>query len=107
MANSTRNIYEQDVSIRETENFDTTKVRSDASKNDDFPTIVKNSEIKKTIIAAGAKQPKEPFPKDPLQSGRSFSTNYYHFVTQSDLKLRRYWLCYASSMDRVYCQPCW
>ena len=61
-----------------------TKDRSDASKNDDFPTIIVNSEIKKAaIIAAGAKQPEVPFPKDPLQSGRLFSTNYYHYVTQS------------------------
>ena len=69
-----------DVSIRETKNSNTTKDRSDASKNDDFPTIIVNSEIKKTIIAAGPKQPEGPFSKDPLQSGRSFSTNYYHFV---------------------------
>ena len=72
-----------DVIIRETENYDTTKDRSDASKNDDIPTIFVNSEIKKEIIAAGSKQPKGPFPKDLLKSGRSFSTNYYHFVTQS------------------------
>ena len=60
------------------ENSDTTKDRSDASKNDDFPTIIVNSEIKKAIIAAGPKQPEGPFPKDPLQSGRLFSINYYH-----------------------------
>ena len=65
-----------DVSISETENSDTTKDGSDASKNDDFPTIIVNSEIKKAIITAGPKQPEEPFPKDPLQGGRSFSTNY-------------------------------
>ena len=29
-----------DVSIRKTENSDTTKDRSDASKNDNFPTII-------------------------------------------------------------------
>ena len=34
-----------DVSIRETENSDTTKDKSDASRNDDFPTIIVNSEI--------------------------------------------------------------
>ena len=95
-----------DVSIRETENSDATKDRSDASKNDDFPTIIVNSEIKKSIIAAGPKQPEGTFPKDPLQSGRSFSTNYYNSVTQSSLKLQRYWLCYSSNMDRLYCQPC-
>ena len=85
------------------ENFNTTKDRSDASKNDDFPTIIVNSEIKKAIIVAGPKQPEGLFPKDPLQSGRLFLTNYYHYVTQSGLKLRRYWLHYSSSMDRVYC----
>ena len=88
-------------------NSNTTEDRSDASKNDDFPTIIVTSEIKKAIIAAGPKQPEGSFPKDPLQSSRLFSTNYYHYVTQSGLKLRRYWLCYSSSMDRVYCQPCW
>ena len=116
---------EQDVSIRETEstpqlvdvtifnnstnreNFNTTKDRSDASKNDDFPIIIVNSVVKKAIIAAGPKQPKEPFPKDPLQSGRLLLTNYYHYVTQSGLKPRTYWLCYTSSMDCVYCQLCW
>ena len=103
---------EQDVSIRETEsipqlvdvnsfnnstnekNSDTTKDRSGTSKNDDLPTIIVNSKIKKAIIAAGLKQPKGPFPKDPLQSGPLFSTNYCHYVTQSGLKLQRYWLCY-------------
>ena len=42
-----------DDSIHETENSDTTKDRSNASKNDDFPTITVNLEIKKAIIAAG------------------------------------------------------
>ena len=83
------------------------KIDLDVSKNDDFSTIIIDSEIKKAIIAAGPKQPEGPFPKDPLQSGCSFSTNYYHFVAQSGLKLRRYWLCYSSSMNRVYCQLCW
>ena len=96
-----------DVSIRETENSDTTKHRSDSSKNDVFPTIVLNSEIKKAIIAAGSKQPEGLFPKDSLHSGGSFSTNYYHFVTQSGLKVQRYWLCYSSSIYRVYSQPSW
>ena len=73
---------EQDVSIRETESSDTTKDKSNANKNDDFFTIIVNSEIKKAIIAAGPKQPEESFLKDPLQSGCSFSTNYYHFVIQ-------------------------
>ena len=98
---------EQDVSFRETENYNTTKDRSDASKNDDFPVIIVNLEIKKAIIAAGPKQPKGTFPKDPLQSDSSFLINYHHFVTQSGLELPRYWLCYSSSMDRVYCQPFW
>ena len=69
-------------------NFNTTKDKSDASKNDDFPSFIINSEIKKAIIAAGPKQPKGPFPKDPPQSGRSFLTNYYHLVIQSGPKLR-------------------
>ena len=59
---------EQDVSIRETDstpqlvvvnsfnnsanekNSDTTKDRSDTSKNDDFHTIIINSEIKKQLL---------------------------------------------------------
>ena len=86
--------HEQDVSICNTKNSNTTKDSSDANKNGSFPIIFVNSEIKKEIIAAGFKQTEEPFPKDSLQSSRSFSTNYYHFVMQSDLKLRRYWLCY-------------
>ena len=64
---------EQDVSIRETEstpqlvdvnsfnnstnegNSDITKDRSDASTDDNFPTIIVNPETKKVIIAAGPK----------------------------------------------------
>ena len=90
---------EQDVSICETkstpllvdvnsfnnstneESSDTTKDRSDASKNDNFPTNIVNSEIKKAIIAAGAKEPKGHFPKDPFQSGGLISINFtimYH-----------------------------
>ena len=34
-----------DVSIRETENSDATKNKSDADKNDDFSTNIVNSEI--------------------------------------------------------------
>ena len=82
-----------DVSIRERENSNTTKDRSDARINDDFSTIIVNSEIQKTIIPAGLKQSEGSFPKDPLQNGRSFSTNYYYFVTQSGLKLQKYSLC--------------
>ena len=81
---------EQDVSIREIEStpqlvhvnnfnnstkeeiFDTTKDRSDASKNDDFPTIIANSEIKKAIIAASPKQSEGPFSKEPLQTDGYF-----------------------------------
>ena len=36
-----------------------------------------------------------------------FSTNYYHFVTQLGLKLRRYWLFHSSCINRFYCQPSW
>ena len=78
MGNSTT-VDEQDVCFRETdfapqlvdvnsfsnstneENPHTTKDRSDASKNDSFPTTILNSEIKKAIIAAGPKQPEGPF----------------------------------------------
>ena len=38
----TFNADEQDVSIRETKNSDANEDRSDASKNDDFPTIIVN-----------------------------------------------------------------
>ena len=55
-----------DVSIRETKNSDATKDRLYANKNDDFPTIIVTSEIKKKIIAAGPRQPQGPFPKNPL-----------------------------------------
>ena len=78
------------------------------SLNDsDFPTTITNPEIKRAIIAAGPTQPEGPFPKDPPQTGRSFSNSYYSFITQSGVTLRRFWLCYSRSIDRVYCQPCW
>ena len=78
------------------------------SLNDsDFPTTITNPEIKRAIIAAGPTQPEGPFPKDPPQTGRSFSNSYYSFITPSGVILRRFWLCYSRSIDRVYCQPCW
>ena len=78
------------------------------SLNDsDFPTTITNPEIKRAIIAAGPTQPEGPFPKDPPQTGRSFSNSYYSFITQSGVTLRRFWLCYSRSINRVYCQPCW
>ena len=78
------------------------------SLNDsDFPTTITNPEIKRAIIAAGPTQPEEPFPKDPPQTGRLFSNSYYSFITQSGVTLRRFWLCYSRSINRVYCQPCW
>ena len=73
----------------------------------DFPTTITNPEIKRAIVAAGPTQPEGPFPKDPPQTGRSFSNSYYSFITQSGVTLRRFWLCYSRSIDRVYCQPCW
>ena len=69
-----------DVSICDTENPDTTKDKSDASKINDFSTIIVNSVIKKAITAAGPKQPEGPFPKETFQNDHSFSTDNYHFV---------------------------
>ena len=77
------------------------------SLNDsDFPTTITNPEIKRAIIAAGPTQPEGPFPKDPPQTGRSFSNSYYSFITQSGVTSRSFWLCYSRSINRVYCQPC-
>ena len=78
------------------------------SLNDsDFPTTITNPEIKRAIIAAGPTQPEGPFPKDSPQTGRSFSNFYYSFISLSGVTLRRFWLCYSRSIDRIYCQPCW
>ena len=78
------------------------------SLNDsDFPTTITNPEIKRAIIAADPTQPEGPFPKESPQTGHSFSNSYYSFITQSGVTLRRFWLCYSRSIDRVYCQPCW
>ena len=53
------------------------------SLNDsDFPTTITNPEIKRAIIAAGPTQPEGPIPKDPPQTGRSFSNSYYSFIAQ-------------------------
>ena len=80
------------------EKFDTTKDRSNASKNNNFSTIIVNSEIKKAIIAAGPKQPKGHFPKGWLQRGRLFSTNYNHYVT-----VALHALCNCSIMYHLNC----
>ena len=78
------------------------------SLNDsDFPTTITNRKIKRAIIATGPTQPEGPFLKDSPHTGRSFSNFYYSFRTQSGVTLRRFWLCYSRSIDRVYCQPCW
>ena len=70
---------------------------------EDFLTTITNPEIKRAIIPPGLTQPEEPFPKDLPQTGRSFSNFYYSFITQSGVTLRRFWLCYSRSIDRVYC----
>ena len=78
------------------------------SLNDsDFPTTITNLEIKRAIIAAGPTQPEGPFSKDSPQTGRSFSNSYYSFITQSGVTLRRFWLCYSRSINRVFYQLCW
>ena len=78
------------------------------SLNDsDFPTTITNPEIKRAINATVPTQPEAPFPKDPPQTGRSFFNSYDRFITQSGVTLRRFWLCYSRSIDRVYCQPGW
>ena len=105
----------EDVSIRATQSTESETVPQKScnpealvSLNDsDFPTTITNPEIKRAIIAAGPTQPEGPFPKDPPQTGRSFSNSYYSFITQFGVTLRRFWLCYSRSNDRVYCQPCW
>lgn len=37
----------------------------------------------------------------------SQQTNYYSFMSDSEMKCNRLWLCYSQKLDRVYCQPCW
>ena len=80
--------------------------KANVSPNDDFPAIIANSQIKKAIIAANFKQPKGPFPKDPLQNARLFSANHYHLCNTIRSKTTTI-LVMSSSIDRVYCQPCW
>lgn len=49
---------------------------------------------------------KGPFPRDPKQENRCFSTNYYTENTMFG-KISREWLRYSEILDSVYCEPCW
>lgn len=73
----------------------------------EFPNVINDLQTRKRIIASGPCQPCGPFPKDVKQSGRSFSNNFFSFITKSGIKLNRSWLCYSQKLDCVYCQPCW
>lgn len=74
---------------------------------DVFPAIINDQVTKMQLVLAGSKQPKGPFPKDPLQQDRSFSPAYYTVSTKSGLKLTRLWLSYSRKLDSIFCLPCW
>lgn len=64
------------------------------------------NDIKQLIISLPSCQPKGPYPKDPLQNNRSFSSKYYVSKTKYGL-VQRLWLCYSKILDAAYCEPCW
>lgn len=61
---------------------------------------------KRLILDMGPLQPSGPFPKDPNQNNRCFSTSYYVSVSKYGA-VNRFWLCYSKILDAAYCQPCW
>lgn len=65
-----------------------------------------NNQEKRFIISQGPCQPKGPFPKDSDNS-RSFSEKFYYFTNQANITLKRTWLCYSLTINKIYCQCCW
>lgn len=61
---------------------------------------------KRFIISQGPCQPKGPFPTDSDNS-RSFSEKFYYFTNQANITLKRTWLCYSLTLNKIYCQCCW
>lgn len=66
-----------------------------------------DAKTKRYIIAKGSCRPPGPFPRDPTQGNRCFSTTYYTSRTKSGLEIPRTWLCYSPKLDETYCETCW
>ncbi|KAK5642671.1 hypothetical protein RI129_008838 [Pyrocoelia pectoralis] len=63
-------------------------------------------EEKRFIINCEVCRSEGPFPKDPKQENRSFSTHFYTESTNLG-KVSRGWLRYSVILDAAYCEPCW
>lgn len=45
--------------------------------------------------------------RNPFLTGLSVPTAYCTFKSTAGQPVHRTWLCYSSSLDGIYCQPCW
>lgn len=93
----TKNVEHNIFNILICERFPTDKVN--------FKEPLSHQE-KRFIISQGPCQPKGPFPTDS-DSSRSFSEKFYHFTNQANITLKRTWLCYSLTLNKIYCQCCW
>lgn len=58
------------------------------------------------LVQLGPFQPSGPFPKDPQQDNRSFSSSFYESSSGYG-PVNRFWLCYSQVLDAAYCHCCW
>ncbi|KAL4132017.1 hypothetical protein QTP88_009238 [Uroleucon formosanum] len=73
-----------------------------------FDENIKDSNLKRLILAYGSCRPTIQFPYTEHENGKSyrFSKHYYCMKFKSGLSVPRKWLCYSVGLD-VYCETCW
>lgn len=74
-----------------------------------FDENIKDSNLKRLILAYGSCRPTIQFPYTEHENGKSyrFSKHYYFMKLKSGLSVPRKWLCYSVGLDVVYCETCW
>ncbi|KAL4092170.1 hypothetical protein QTP88_026723 [Uroleucon formosanum] len=74
-----------------------------------FDENIKDSNLKRLILAYGSCRSTIQFPYTEHENGKSyrFSKHYYFMKLKSGLSVPRKWLCYSVSLDVVYCETCW
>lgn len=68
-------------------------------------TKLPTKEIRDFVLQHDPCQPEMKFPDNA--KGRHFSVTYYFIRTATGQSIRRTWLCYSPSLQKVYCENCW
>lgn len=68
-------------------------------------TKLPTKEIRDFVLQHDPCQPEMKFPDNA--KGRHFSVTYYFMRTATGQSIRRTWLCYSPSLQKVYCENCW